>query len=619
MSPKPYDPLQVTRLASLVKVARPTFSAIFDAFSKQQGGSEFKFIHIMAGSPPADAPEFLRAFEYAAKHGWLEQLVHVLLTADALYEDEDKVPVKPAYVELQKITQPHAGMPDAARDSAAAERARQRVCRITVLDEDERATYGTGFLVGPQTVLTSFHVVSSLIDQKDEPNSWKRLKVTFDLFGQDDMTTVDVAEKWLVCHSAPHDAEQSLDTDIFAEEIAPEDFRERLDFAVIRLRQAEGRARGYYSVEDSHEPTVESPVIVFQHPGGTRLVRCGGTASKLWPDGVRTRLRHDANTVKGSSGGLVLGKEFELVALHQAGLKLPGSRVINAAIPACCIAKKRHEEGKRFDDVIGVDPMWCIAATGMPVFGRIAFQEMLLRAVSGMKRVLIVRGPPKSGVSFSADILKDRLGLTEHLIVEVSAKEVPSDAGALARLLLSRAGADEKSVAGLPMFDTADTAMDAWLHDILLPDFLKRLLRHCGEKTVWLIFDDLHKVDLPTTSTVSFIRMLLQCVVVQSKLRIVLLGHCSLAAFAPTEYTESDDVSPVTERDITRTIKIRDRQKGLPLKPTAVVEEKAKDLYQWATMEPGPFLPRLVAAYRRIVEQQTNGLNDGKDNVRPSP
>jgi hypothetical protein len=599
------DSFDLERLASLVKVTRPAFADIFDPLARQHGGWELKLLHLMLKPPPPNQP-FLRAFEHAANKGFLEKLVRTLLGAGALHEPDEASSTAPAFVELQKITRPLDGLPDAALDSAAAEKARRRVCSVTVYAPDGRPSYGTGFLIGPQTVLTNWHVVEPLLgaDHKPLDGSSRRLHVTFDLFGAGTGKKVEAAQDWLVSHSDAHETEINLPASPYPCVFPGKGFDERLDFAVIRLQKAEGRSRGYYPVASSREPAVQSPVIVFQHPDGERLVRTGGIAKALWPDGIHTRLHHDANTVAGSSGGLVLDNQFELVALHQGGITMADKTLLNAAIPTHCIAKRGRQSGQTFDNVVGVDPMWRIASTGVPVFGRIRFQELLLQAVAGSSRILLVRGGPQSGLSFSRDIMKDRLGLTEHRIVEASAHELPSDVANLAWLLLTRCGAAPASVESLPTFATADTTPDAWLRDVLFPEFMSHLLQAAGPRTVWLVFDDLNKVSLPATSAVSLIQMLLEGVINHDKLRVVLLGQHALASSAPPRYTATEDVSPITADDIVATIGIRAAH--VPEQQEQSIDEirgKAETLYALARDTPGPFLPTLVRYYQATMRQ----------------
>lgn len=591
-------------LASLVSAERIRFASIYDELAAKHGARKLLLVQVLFGPLSPTDPPYLRAFEQAAQGNWLEELVLTLLAAEAMREPSVEDQKSPERIELQRITRPDEGMPDAGLDGSASEKARRRVCMIEIQQDGARPSYGTGFLVGPQTILTNWHVVHPLLDLSDEkapkptPDSWKSITVTFDFCGKLKGSAIPVSKDWLVCQSAAHEKERSTSTYVYADDLTPDGFDEYLDFAVIRLQQAEGRTRGYYQIDRSPSPKLDTPVTVFQHPMGGPMAKTIGVSRVLWPAGVGTRLRHDANTTGGSSGGLVLNEEFELVALHQAGIAREDKSVVNAAIPTACIARKKFV----VDDVIGVDPIWRIEATGFPVFGRHRFQEILLDAVRGETRIITVIGSSSSGLSFTIEILKDRLGLTEHSLLILSATLLPSEAREAAQLVLRTAGVNSALLETLPNRENADTAEDAWLRDVLMPAVLDLLRGVAGSRTVWLVVDDLHKAKIPQTGGVAFLQAMLQAATEHAFLRAVLLGNDRIASSASPRYVRSEHLVGLDEQDVAQTISLRAHYLNLDL-TAAEVKAQANATVAIARASL-PYLPSLVDAYRRIVESE---------------
>jgi hypothetical protein len=245
-----------------------------------------------------------------------------------------------------------------------------------------------------------------------------------------------------------------------------------------------------------------------------------GSSRQLWPQQIENRLRHDANTLSGSSGGLILDDEFELIALHQAGIEFGNQERINTAIPTACIAKVAQAA----NDVVGIDPMWSIAATEEPVFGREGLQYFVLNALTGRQRILVIRGVVNSGKTFSAAILRDRLNIADHALIKLSARLLPNDAREFAALLLRAAGASSSSLAELPDPALANTAREAWIRDVLLPDVLGRLKVAASSNTLWLFIDDLDVAPLAHGGAQILLELLLESAIEQAYLRFVLIG-----------------------------------------------------------------------------------------------
>ncbi|MHB8268819.1 trypsin-like peptidase domain-containing protein [Bradyrhizobium sp.] len=203
---------------------------------------------------------------------------------------------------------------------------RTKVCRI----EDPRdplKALGTGFLVGPDLVLTCYHVVENYIDVndpatgalRDESKLGCRFDYAVESAGENWGTVVPVANPgWLVAHSRFSAVDPGDEGGLPA--------TTELDYALIRLAQPVGNAavgtapgkRGWIAASSlTPLPGPTDVVFIVQHPKGAALKLAVGTVIKQNPNG--TRIRYDTNTEGGSSGAPCFDAKLDLVGLHHAG------------------------------------------------------------------------------------------------------------------------------------------------------------------------------------------------------------------------------------------------------------------------------------------------------------
>ena len=193
----------------------------------------------------------------------------------------------------------------------------QTVCRVETPDKT-----GTGFLVGPDLVITNYHVVDTVIDR---PERLAQTVLRFDYRVDAQSRTVSDGKEYLV----------------LADEPLPRSPYEQLDFALLRVKGRPGddpagdvggrKLRGWLRPVARTFRNQEL-IVIIQHPSGKPL--------KLAFDGVHSfderRVRYLTNTEAGSSGSPCLNKELELVALHHAGDKVGG---YNQGVPFSAILK----------------------------------------------------------------------------------------------------------------------------------------------------------------------------------------------------------------------------------------------------------------------------------------
>jgi hypothetical protein len=244
-----------------------------------------------------------------------------------------------------------------------------RVCRI----ETRVSPLGTGWLVGPDLVLTNHHVVRDMFG----PHPTLTAKDVFCRFdyrvGADgrqlnEGTIVKLDLQKPILDSSPH---SPLDTQDTTETPQPD----QLDFALIRLAEKVGELpiggkaepgaalRGWISLKTAKTkpaPTNEivgERVLVLQHPAGMPIKLEIGAVTQL--NGNGTRIRHTANTEGGSSGSPCFNADLEPIALHHAGghsktIRLP----YNQAVPIGCIIKllEQRNPAERFWDTEPAPP-----------------------------------------------------------------------------------------------------------------------------------------------------------------------------------------------------------------------------------------------------------------------
>jgi hypothetical protein len=199
-----------------------------------------------------------------------------------------------------------------------------RVCRVEL---DGNAA-GTGFLVGPDAVLTNYHVLESVVTGATQPARVTcrfGYKVLPDGSRPDgDVVGLDAAN-WLLDFSKYSPAEQTADPD------NPPPSPDELDYALVKLARPIGKEsvklqdgasgpRGWLPLSAAPPNFVpQMPLMIAQHPDGKPLKLAVDTDSVIGVNAGHTRVRYATNTEAGSSGSPVFDLSWNLVALHHFG------------------------------------------------------------------------------------------------------------------------------------------------------------------------------------------------------------------------------------------------------------------------------------------------------------
>lgn len=215
-----------------------------------------------------------------------------------------------------------------------------RVCRIEIPVTGGTAT-GTGFLVAPDLVMTNYHVMAWVIEQKVKPAV---VKVRFDYKTAGNKTVSEgtlcrLAASWLVDSS----------------EVGPleEPTKDQLDYALIRLEKPAPPVgdidRGFYQLATTPEAFApDGALFIMQHPRGRPLELAMDTKAIIGMNQASTRVRYRTNTEGGSSGSPCFTPDFELVALHHSGdpnFDPAHKPTYNQGIPMSLIAQRLSDHG----------------------------------------------------------------------------------------------------------------------------------------------------------------------------------------------------------------------------------------------------------------------------------
>lgn len=552
-------------LASRITRTRSDFGRVYDEVRAAVLTSR-PFIAVSAGAT-SDQVAFERALRLANEEGWFTQLGERLIQ-DGFLPDQST-----ALTDLQALIKVELGFPDAVQVERGGLRARQRLCRVEVAkDGNPEAITGTGFLVGPSTVLTAYHVVASLVDAAGAvtAGSERKLTVRFDFAtGRRESVEYKVAESWLVASSQPHPDE------VEAPQGSPElvtpaggvDLRGHLDYAVILVAGSPGAERGHYDLDRAVEPKVGGTIHLFQHPMGARQRQTIGEFTGFRDPASQERIDHTANAVVGSSGGVLLDGNYDLVGLHQGA---HGTPVVNTGIGAVAIRAHVLAQGANLLDARFAQA-FRVADDSRPILGRTRCQEWVRRSAQPLVRVKPFVG--SKGVSFTLEIMRACLPESEHVIKKVQVLELDSDAMATAVMLLGRLDVDASD---LPTEADSNTSRGAWLSQ-LVAAFGTRVEQAHRDRTVWLVIDDLEKKKhtIPDGSVRDFLSELYR----QSKdfkhLRIVLLGLTDFPSGFPAGFVDDEDISPPQVADIVSYLRLRLTAGGID-HSTAEVERFAQ-------------------------------------------
>ncbi|MDZ4688920.1 MAG: trypsin-like peptidase domain-containing protein [Planctomycetaceae bacterium] len=184
---------------------------------------------------------------------------------------------------------------------------------------------GTGFLIGPDLVLTNYHVMAPVIGKQV---SAADVVCQFDYLEPVDGPKLSAKKLTEVKLHAEWDVDRQLTSDFDEDPDLGDPALSESDYALVRLAEETGNVPvGGETLDPQAPPRSWIPVpaevpalaggnVVFllQHPLGEPLQLTVGQVSQF--NNAGTRVRYDANSRRGSSGSPCFDADLQLVALH---------------------------------------------------------------------------------------------------------------------------------------------------------------------------------------------------------------------------------------------------------------------------------------------------------------
>ncbi|WP_315776690.1 MULTISPECIES: trypsin-like peptidase domain-containing protein [unclassified Bradyrhizobium] len=221
-----------------------------------------------------------------------------------------------------------------------------QVCRI----EFDGNAMGTGFLIGPDLILTNYHVLESAIEGTARPAAIAchfDYKVLTDGSRSEGVVVPLHDSDWRIdfARYSQAEAEGQPDRDLPAVD--------ELDFVLARLARSIGNEpidknagsgaprRRWIAMPKTQPPLeIDMPLLIAQHPDGSPLKLAVDTQAVLGVNGNGTRVRYATNSDRGSSGSPCFNMEWSLVAMHHMGDPAWGSPKFNQGIPIGMIRQR---------------------------------------------------------------------------------------------------------------------------------------------------------------------------------------------------------------------------------------------------------------------------------------
>jgi hypothetical protein len=328
------------------KPKRDTISDLLNALEELGTTSAFlAYVYANRAGRPDVRTEIVRRFPEAV--AVLEQ--HIDLSAQTAGAPQPEASTNAIVPGLQRNVRPYLAKLDVRVWQDRLIKIERQVCRV----ELEGNALGTGFLVGPNTVLTNWHV----FEIAKSAAKVGQLGCRFDYVrlpnGQTDFGQLVMLDGAGGLDGSPYSAaEKTGNPD------SPLPTMDELDYALLRLAALVGEQqvgvapRGWITLPKTVLPLpADAPILIVQHPEGTPMKLALDTQAVIGLNGNRTRIRYRTNTDPGSSGSPVFTMDWDIVALHHYGDPKWQNALFNQGVPIELVRQRIAKGG--FENALG--------------------------------------------------------------------------------------------------------------------------------------------------------------------------------------------------------------------------------------------------------------------------
>ncbi|MEM6633218.1 MAG: trypsin-like peptidase domain-containing protein [Bacteroidota bacterium] len=251
----------------------------------------------------------------------------------------------------------HVSMDTFSERTQLAERT---VCSIRIKKTSGSTELGTGFLIGPDLIMSNYHVFDILLDN---PQSIDNITCVFDYKKTFEGLKVGLHPTDPIVFSSSF-----VDMSECAKDLNSTWPADKLDYVIVRLEKEIGRMP--FGINETGtdmgmvNPQFQSPMrswikilpnslplqpnssflFVAQHPDGKPMKFNVGQV--IGVNAQNMRIRYNTNTEGGSSGSPCFNEKLELIALHNCGDPTrPNAPTYNQGIPIPRILDDLHSKG----------------------------------------------------------------------------------------------------------------------------------------------------------------------------------------------------------------------------------------------------------------------------------
>lgn len=560
--------LSIELIIQGIRCSRSEFSKLFlqaQSIADKQHAIAFEAIALSS----YDGPAIYAGLYYSEENGFLKELTLLVITngledgrlAKALAENAHFE--SPGNANLEAMVDLANGFDFPLQVYKGIIRSMRITAKILINND----AVGTGILIQPNLILTSWHAVASLFILTEGiyypvEGSGNRISVEFEDFlsvisntnsyyGKNKIA-VNVREHWClgfcVCH--PEELKKRMPSNL-------EQLEGHWDYVLIHLAKAPGFERDWEKIRNpAPVPNPQEKIILFQHPGGQTMKvdqKFIVTPNPKYPSVVPGfRFVHSANTLPGSSGGPCFNKDFKLFGIHQGVWNEPNGKTLNRGVPLQQIVKHITDNEIDIPDIDPIDfPIWRIQGVTefIPVVGCDDFKSAVWESVDiGLRKLFIISGQSGHGKTFRLAVLRALLPESSHHIINISAAVISKmTAAELTTYICNVVGQIDP---GFAVYDDINSSGTVWIKTELIPAIITALQTSRNDRLVWICFAELNSFTFENQSASDLLFALYEELLTEDWLRIVLDDMQARIPQTLKGITINCRVEAVTEQEI---------------------------------------------------------------------